>query len=58
MPNGAKVMIGFLVGLALATAAYFGFDAFVVQACADGGGNWDWSTFTCEGGSGVSMPSP
>ena len=29
----------------------------VIQACANGGGDWDWATFTCEGGSGIPNPT-
>jgi hypothetical protein len=56
MPGGAKVMIGFVVGLALAVGAWFAFDAYVIQACTHGGGHWDWATLTCEGGSGIKPP--
>jgi hypothetical protein len=56
MSGGAKVMIGFVVGLALAVGAWFAFDFYVIQACANGGGHWDWGTFTCEGGSGIKPP--
>jgi hypothetical protein len=56
MANGTRVMIGLVVGLALAAGAWLAFDYFVIDACLDGGGRWDWPTFTCEGGSGIKPP--